>query len=314
MPRVSSVVDASVGDGIRLDRWLSSLPGAITRSRLKNGLTLLTVNGTPSRLSRPVREGDVIVAEWEDAEAAGIEPEEIALDVIYEDSNVTVVNKTSGMVTHPAAGNWNGTLVNALLWHWGQGARTRAVPGLRPGIVHRLDKDTSGVIITARNPETEAYLQGLFKSRRVKKTYLAIVRGKPPQVEGTVETNIARDAKSRKKFAATPLDSRGKRAKTSYKVIASWDRHALVAFALHTGRTHQIRVHCKYLGCPILGDPIYGKKDADFPSASLMLHAWRLTLVLPDGERQTRFEAPVPSRMKAIMEVLRAAGKPEGGS
>ncbi len=321
MPRVSVVVDASAGEGIRLDRWLSSQPGAITRSRLKNGLSLLTVNGIPSKPSRSVREGDVIVAEWEDAFAGGISPEDIPLEILYEDANVTVVNKRCGMVTHPAAGNWSGTLVNALLWHWARnrpsGEKTpRAVGdegaghGLRPGIVHRLDKDTSGVIITAKNPETEAYPQGLFKSRSVKKIYLAIVCGRPPQEEGTVETNIARDAKSRKRFVATDLASRGKRAKTTYKIVAAWERHSLVAFSLHTGRTHQIRVHCRHLGCPILGDPIYGKKDRDFPSAALMLHAWRLSLVLPDGDQRTRFEAPVPARMKSVMEILRGKARP----
>lgn len=319
MPRILITVDASAGQGIRLDRWLASIPGAITRSRLKNGLSLLTVNDSPAKLSRVIHPGDTILAEWEDETVEGISAENIPLDIIYEDANVTVVNKQSGMVTHPAAGNWTGTLVNALLWRWstipvGDTAEARIRVGehsegaLRPGIVHRLDKDTSGLIITARNPETEAYLQGLFKTRRVKKIYLAIVCGRPKERERTIETNIARDPKSRKKFIATAMTSPGKRAKTSYRVIASWEKHSLIAFVLHTGRTHQIRVHCKYLGFPILGDPIYGRKDHTFPHASLMLHAWRLSLNLPDDENRTRFEAPVPERMKAVIDALNDTG------
>lgn len=302
MRTLSVVVDDSAPSGIRLDRYCAGIEGSPTRSRLKNGATEILVNGTPSKLSRIVRPKDVITVTWEDPVCEDIGPENIPLDILYEDGNVTVVNKKQGMVTHPAAGHWSGTLVNALLWRW----KTQASgENLRPGIVHRLDKDTSGVIITARNPETEAWLQDQFRLRRTKKIYAAILSGIPRTRSGEIRTQIVRDPKNRKRFTWSDNVERGKAAHTEFRVVKTYGPYALVLFTLHTGRTHQLRVHSKYIGCPILGDPVYGKNDSSFKGATLMLHARTLKIRLPGNEQFSRFDAPIPVRFKKVIKSLR---------
>ncbi len=289
-------------EGMRLDRYCANHAGAVSRSRLKNGALGVTVNRKPAKLSRTVKNGDEIILAWEDPVPERIEGEDIPLSVLYEDDNVTVIDKAQGMVTHPAAGNWTGTLVNALMWRWGI-----ECPGasLRPGIVHRLDKDTSGVIITARNPETETFLQERFRTRQTRKVYVAVLQGVPRMARGDIRTRIARDPKNRKRFTWTDDESRGKTAHTGYRVIKTYGGYSLVLFRLYTGRTHQLRVHSKYMGCPILGDPIYGKKDRIFPDSTLMLHARRLTIALPDSKGVMTFRAPLPDRFKAVIGRLR---------
>lgn len=308
MAEIRITVEGVPPEGIRLDRHCASQPGAISRSRLKGGALEIRVNGKPARLSRLVRDGDQISISWEDPEPASIEPEEIPLRIIYEDERVTVVDKSQGMVTHPAAGNWSGTLVNALLWHWGRAPiASGAVDDqarLRPGIVHRLDKDTSGVIIAARTREAEEWLQGEFQSRRARKVYAAILTRVPPSVRGEIRTRIYRDPANRKRFKAGDDERKGKAAHTSYKVVHAWGRYALVLFLLHTGRTHQLRVHSKHIGCPILGDPVYGKKDPLFPDASLMLHARSLEIRLPGDEQRTRFVSRTPPRFRDVIARL----------
>jgi 23S rRNA pseudouridine1911/1915/1917 synthase len=298
---ISVTVGESAGSGVRLDRYCAALPGAISRSRLKNGATSITVNGLSAKFSRIVKPGDAVVISWEDPEPDDLLPEAIDLDVLYEDDQVTVVNKRQGMVTHPAAGNWSGTLVNALLWRW-KAAAPEGNP--RPGIVHRLDKDTSGVIITARSIDALTWLQGQFKSRLTKKVYFAVLRGVPRQLRGEIKTQLVRDPKNRKRFTWSLDPSVGKAAHTSYKVLKTRGPYSLVAFRLHTGRTHQIRVHSLYLGCPILGDPIYGKRDALFPTATLMLHAHSLKIRLPGAASRRIFVAPVPPRFRKVLKAL----------
>ena len=304
MPEISIEVDVSAAAGMRLDRYCALRSGQVSRSRLKNGALSVTVNGLPAKLSRTVRPGDRIFLSWEDPEPEALVPENIPLEILYEDENVTVVNKRQGMVTHPAAGNWSGTLVHALLWHWKQEAPSG---NPRPGIVHRLDKDTSGIIITARNPETETWLQTQFRTRRVRKTYAAILKGVPPRRSGEIKTQILRDPKNRKRFTWSDDVTKGKFAHTDYRVVRVYGGYALVLFTLHTGRTHQIRVHSKFLGCPILGDPIYGKKDALFQGATLMLHAYRLVIRLPGIDTAMRFIAPIPPRFRKVIRALRNA-------
>jgi 23S rRNA pseudouridine1911/1915/1917 synthase len=289
-------------DGIRLDRYCSQNSGTISRSRLKNGATLILINGTPTKLSKTVHNGDIITLQWEDPPAESITPENIPLNILFENEDVTVVNKAQGMVTHPAIGNWNKTLVNALLWHWKISTTTETQ---RPGIVHRLDKDTSGIIITARTIDCETYLQKQFSSRKVKKIYAAILCGIPKEKTGDIKTQLIRDTKNRKKFTTTDHQDKGKFSHTGYKVVACYGPYSLVLFTLYTGRTHQIRVHSKFIGCPILGDPIYGKKDARFPSATLMLHAKKLQIVLPNNESPSVFSAPIPLRFKKVISALR---------
>jgi len=302
MTELNLVVDETAAGGMRLDKYCALRPDSISRSRLKNGALEITVNGQSAKMSRKVRPSDRLCIRWEDPVPEGIEPEDIPLSILYEDDNVTVLDKRQGMVTHPAAGNWTGTLVHALLWHWKQKA-----DGVnpRPGIVHRLDKDTSGVIITARNPETETLLQERFRSRSVGKTYAAILCGVPREHRGEIRTQLIRDPKNRKRFTWTADPGKGRFAHTGYRVIRVYGPYCLVLFSLHTGRTHQLRVHSKYIGCPILGDSVYGKKDRLFPDATLMLHARSLRICLPGSETPVTFEAPVPLRFKKILKTLK---------
>ncbi len=304
MPKILLTVDQSAEGGMRLDMYCVKADRSLTRSRLKNGAREIRVNGFEAKLSRTVRPGDTIAVEWDDPEQEQVEPEDIPLSVLFENEHVTVVNKRQGMVTHPAAGNWTGTLVHALLWRWKKDQTNE----LRAGIVHRLDKDTSGVIITARDRETESLLQKRFKNHAVRKTYIAIVCGIPRAKEGVIETRLVRDPGNRKRFTWTDNPEKGKFAKTSYRVIKTLDGYSLVVFTLHTGRTHQIRVHSKYLGTPILGDPVYGKRDKRFPDATLMLHARRLSIRIPGEDDVMTFKAPVPRRFRRIIQLL--SGEP----
>lgn len=299
---LSIQVDASAGQGMRLDRYCAMKEKSITRSRLKMAAIKISINGKVSRLGKMVKSGDLIEIEWEDPVPDHIEAEQIPLDILFENDSVTVVNKPQGMVTHPAAGNWKGTLVNALLFHWGQ---HRQENNLRPGIVHRLDKDTSGVIITARTPEAESFLQAEFANRAAKKQYVAILQGTPKALTGDIKTRIVRDPGNRKRFACTDKQEAGKFAHTGYRVVRQYGPYTLVVFSLFTGRTHQLRVHSKYLGAPILGDPVYGKKDRVFTDATLMLHAYKLSIHLPGNPRRTLFCAPLPRRFRQILDRLK---------
>lgn len=302
MSEIRLVVEEDVGKSMRLDRYCALHNGAISRSRLKNGALAISVNGQSAKMSRNVRVSDIITIRWEDPIPEQLIAENIPLSIIFEDENVTVVDKAQGMVTHPAAGNWSGTLVHALLWHWKRGV----VEGnYRPGIVHRLDKDTSGVIITARNIETETWLQSRFRARKVSKVYAAILKGVPSVREGEIRTQILRDPKNRKRFICSEDQERGRSAHTSYRVIRVYGHYALVLFRLHTGRTHQLRVHSKFLGCPILGDPVYGKKDSLFSDCTLMLHARSLRICLPSSDKVSLFESPIPSRFKHTLKILK---------
>jgi 23S rRNA pseudouridine1911/1915/1917 synthase len=233
---------------------------------------------------------------------------------LYEDSRVIVIDKAQGMVVHPGAGNPSGTLVNALLYRWMAfpGGRVENSPepagafpefaggGIRPGIVHRLDKDTSGVMICAWDDESLAFLAGQFKARKVRKCYAAILQGVPKESRGQVKTLLCRDSRDRKRFA---VGERGKEALSYYRLIRCWGSHSLVLLRPRTGRTHQLRVQMAYLGHPVVGDPIYGFRDPLFPSASLMLHAKSLAIKLPGGERRI-FKSPLPDRFRPLIRTL----------
>ncbi len=290
----------------------------MNRSKLKAGVNQISLNGKLAKLSTKVSAGDKIEIEWEDNIPDDIEPEDLPLDIIYEDENVTLVNKAQGMVTHPAAGNWTGTLVNGLLFHWGRASVRQLKSGndseilerRRPGIVHRLDKDTSGLIITAKNRFAEEWLNGQFKNRRnLAKVYIAICQGLPPVQKGFVETQIIRDPGNRKRFKAVTGTDDGKFAKTRFRCIACYGSFSLMAVKIYTGRTHQIRVHMKYLGCPILGDPLYGSKVKSkiFPDASLMLHSYMLKILLPGHSECSTFRTRTPGRFKSVLRKLHSS-------
>jgi 23S rRNA pseudouridine1911/1915/1917 synthase len=305
MPVVTFKVETE--EIVRLDTYCSTIQG-ISRSRLKNGLTLVKVNGVEAKLSLKLKGGEKVELEWEDPIPEAIIAEDIPLEIMYENDDVTIINKKQGMVTHPGAGNWRGTLVNALLYHWGrhdiENVGESEFRNQRPGIVHRLDKDTSGVLITARNRDAEQWLQEQFKKRRVRKEYIAIVLGHPPAKHGSIKTQIVRDSRNRKKFVTSDDPQKGKFAHTVYYCIGMYGPYSLMRVKLKTGRTHQIRVHMKHIGCPILGDPIYGKPDGLFESASLMLHARTLGIRLPNDETFKLFTAAVPIRFKKVLKTL----------
>lgn len=315
MPFFSKTVPDDFLTSIRLDKFIASASDGMNRSKLKSGVTKIYLNGKNVKLSAKVKAGDKIDIEWEESIPEDITPENIPLDIIYEDEDVTVINKKQGMVTHPACGNWTGTLVNALLYHWGRSSikEKHDVPAgeilanRRPGIVHRLDKDTSGIIITAKNRNSEEWLHNQFLDhKKVTKEYIAICCGHPKKSGGKIETHIIRDPKNRKRFKATDDFSQGKYACTIYKCIATYGPFSLMRCRIKTGRTHQIRVHMKYLGCPIMGDPIYGNslKKSEFESASLMLHAYLLKIRLPGKKEFITFKSKVPIRFKKVLRTL----------
>lgn len=312
MAAFSITVPADYKNAERLDKYIANLPNGMNRSKLKSGITQLLINGKQSKLSQKIKAGDTIYIEWQDNIPDNIEPENIPLDILYEDENVTVVNKPQGMVTHPACSNWTGTLVNALLYHWGrqaiqqlkEGPESQVLMRRRPGIVHRLDKETSGIIITARNRDSEEWLCNQFKSRQVRKEYILIVKGRPPEPAGDIQTQIIRDPKDRKKFKAVTDTQEGKFARTIYHCISSYGNYTLVRVRLKTGRTHQIRVHMKYLGCPIVGDGIYNKTDPLFPNETLMLHSKLLEITLPNGQTKV-FTTPTPARFLELEKKLK---------
>jgi 23S rRNA pseudouridine1911/1915/1917 synthase len=301
MPGYSGAVEGSFSV-LRLDRYVAENLKLLTRSQLKTKLLGATLNGKPVKLSRIVKPGDFLELAWADPEPLALTPEDLPLDILYEDDRVVVLNKAQGMVVHPGAGNHSGTLANALLYRRLRfplsGAGTSgALPGnCRPGIVHRLDKDTSGVIIASYDDAALAFLSDQFKERTVKKTYAAIVQGTPREEQGMVETRIVRDSRNRKRFAVSV--DRGKSALTRYRVIRSWGAYSLLALRPRTGRTHQLRVHLRHLGRPILGDSIYGLPDKRFPNATLMLHALTLSITLPGRDLPTLFKAPLPARFR----------------
>lgn len=302
----------------RLDVYISSLPEGITRSQLKSGCSDIKINGKNKKLSYKVCANDVIEFEWTNNIPCNIEGEDIPLDIIYEDENVCVINKKQGMVTHPACGNWTGTLVNALLFHWNKDSIQNVNSGdlkdilkkQRPGIVHRLDKDTSGIIITAKNSFTEEFLSSQFRNHKsLKKEYIAICMGCPAERSGVIKTRIVRDPNDRKKFKTSFDETKGKLAISYYKCIACYGDYSLFRVRILTGRTHQIRVHLKHINCPILGDEIYSRIDKKIPKAKLMLHAKILEIRIPNKPNPVRFKTKTPERFLEVIRVLKNSYK-----
>ena len=290
----------------RLDKFLVKQLQEFSRSRMqrlisdgfvevdgqlakKGGLTLENGSRVTVRIPPPVPT-DLI-------------PEEIPLDILFENEGLIAINKPAGMVVHPAAGHASGTLVNAVL---GYDPEIEGIGGEeRPGVVHRLDKETSGVILLAKNERAHRWLQDQFRLRKTEKAYLALVDGKPPTPSGRVEAHIGRDPNHRKRMAIVP-ESRGREAISEFKTLESFKAHTLLEFHPLTGRTHQIRLHCAFLGCPIVGDVVYGRKKSSIPMDRHFLHAWRLKILLP-GEKEPKFlEAPLPEELQRVLHSLRA--------
>jgi 23S rRNA pseudouridine1911/1915/1917 synthase len=315
---------------IRLDSYAAEHLNLLSRSQIKSRLLQARINGKEVKLSRLIKAGDMLELSWLSAAPQYLVPECIALDVLYEDDHCAVINKPQGMVVHPGAGNHSGTLANGLLWRrlhrtdnspLAGTAKNTHVENLRTGIVHRLDKDTSGVMIAAYDDESLAFLSAQFKNRNVHKQYLALVHGTPSETSGSICTRLVRDPRERKRFAAQPVTTQsgpkqkepGKIALTRYRILKSWGDYSLLLCKPKTGRTHQIRVHLSYLGNPILGDPVYNsgisKTAQSLPllnGATLMLHAYKLSIVLPKQQEKSVFKAPMPERFKAIIARLNA--------
>ena len=275
----------------RVDRFLAKTVPQLSRSRIQGLIRQghVTVNGSAPRARDMVRAGDRIVLIEPPAEAIDLVPEEVALAVLFEDKDLIVINKPAGISVHPGAGRKGGTLVNALLSH------CKDLSGIggkeRPGIVHRLDKETTGCLVVAKNDFAHIDLSRQFASRTVDKIYLALVAGKLQRGSGNIVAPIARHRVHRKKMAIAREG--GRTARTDFKVLRTGDNASLVECRLHSGRTHQIRVHFQHLGHPILGDSVYGGRRAgNFPRQ--MLHAWKLGFDHPATKKRMEFEAPVP--------------------
>ncbi|NIS80013.1 MAG: RluA family pseudouridine synthase [Anaerolineales bacterium] len=231
-----------------------------------------------------------------------LKPEPIPLDIVFENKDLILVNKPAGMVVHPSAGHSTGTLVQAILAH---APDLRGVGGeLRPGVVHRLDKNTSGLIILAKDDTAHRALQRQFKDREVEKIYLALVKGHPPTPTGRIEAPIGRDPHHRKRMAVVPI-GKGREAITIYQTQEQFDQYALLEVQPLTGRTHQIRLHLAFLGCPVVGDPTYGRRDKDLDLHRQFLHASALSFCLPGEDSPRRFEVPLPPELEAVLQDIR---------
>lgn len=293
--------------GERLDKYVTeSLEdgAAVSRTQvqewLKSGAVL--VNGRPGKANYKVAAADTIAVAIPEPVSAVIEPEDIPLDVVYEDSDVIVINKPRGMVVHPALGHYSGTVVNALMFHCKDLSGINGV--LRPGIVHRIDKDTSGLIMAAKNDAAHASLAQQLKEHTVTRKYMALVHGNVPHENGTVDAPIGRDPHDRKLFTVT--DRGSKHAVTHFSVVERiGDDFTLLELQLETGRTHQIRVHMKYIGYPLAGDPVYGRNKT-IGLKGQALHAAVLGFIHPRTGAEMMFEAPIPDDMERELAILRS--------
>lgn len=290
------IADQPQDPGERLDRFLHGKLPELSRARIQDLIRTdhARLNGKPTKPGAALKAGDTVSLTIPDPVSTEVVAQDIPLEILYEDADILVINKPPGLVVHPAAGNADGTLVNALLHHCddlsGIGGETR------PGIVHRLDKDTSGCIVVAKHDRAHRRLTESFSDRRISKTYLAVVNGVPEEERGRQQNFIGRHPVDRKRMTIL-YDGAGKEAITEWERLAIHQDCALIRCRLLTGRTHQIRVHMKDgLGCPILGDPIYGHPSRQKIKASrLMLHAWRLAFNHPMTEQPLAFEAAMPA-------------------
>jgi len=316
-PRRAQVPDDLAGE--RLDKVLAKIFPEFSRSRLQGWIEeqRVRVDGAPAKVRQPVPLGATIELVPDLLpEQLAFTPEPVPLDVVYEDDAILVINKPAGLVVHPAAGNWSGTILNGLLHRYGESAA--GLP--RAGIVHRLDKETSGLMVVARTLEAQTDLVRQLQARTVKRRYLALVWGNMP-AEGTIDAPIGRDPRERTRMAVV-RGAAGKPARTHYRRVDSTLWHGQPVSAIHcdleTGRTHQIRVHCAHIGHPLLGDPVYGRARGRRSVAALpdgfarqALHAWRLGLIHPVTGRAMQWRADVPDDMDALIEALGFGGESE---
>lgn len=288
--------------GKRLDIYIAENFNELSRTMIKKLIESnnILVNDKSEKVSYKVQANDNISIDIPEAKETKLKAQEIPLDIIYEDSDIIVINKPKGMVVHPANGNPDGTLVNAIL-----SICKNSLSGiggeLRPGIVHRLDKDTSGLIIVAKNDKAHINMSEQIKERNVKKTYIALVRGNVPEEEATINMPIGRSTKDRKKMAVT---KNGKQAITHFKVLKRYSKYTLLEIKIETGRTHQIRVHMAKIGYPVVGDAVYSNGKNEFGIEGQMLHAYKLEFMHPITNKHMELTAPLPQYFEEILKKL----------
>ena len=290
----------------RLDKFLVERLPEFSRARLQGLIQdgFVLVNGLPAKKNGQPLEADMQVeVRIPPPLPTGLVAEDIPLEIVFENDDLLVVNKPAGMVVHPAAGHPSGTLVNAVL---GYDPEFGEIGGEeRPGVVHRLDKETSGLILMAKNDAAIHWLQDQFRLRKVEKTYLALVDGHPPTPTGRVEAPIGRDPGHRRQMAIVS-PGKGREAVSEYKTLETFKSHALLEFHPLTGRTHQIRLHCAFLDCPIVGDKVYGRRSQSIELDRHFLHATRLKIILPGETKPRVFESPLPEELVAVLDELRS--------
>ncbi|WP_248926585.1 RluA family pseudouridine synthase [Paenibacillus hamazuiensis] len=291
--------------GERIDKYIvESLEEDVSRTHVQQWIKdgHVTVNGKPVKPNYKLAAEDAIAVTVPEPEELNIQPEPIPLDVVYEDSDVIVVNKPRGMVVHPAAGHYSGTLVNALMHHCKDLSGINGV--MRPGIVHRIDKDTSGLLMAAKNDLAHQHLAEQLKEHSVSRKYIAIVHGNLAHDHGTIDAPIGRDPHDRMLYTVT--DKNSKHAVTHFVVLERLGAYSVVELKLETGRTHQIRVHMKFIGHPLVGDPAYGRsKGITMEVEGQALHAAELGFTHPRSGERMQFEAPLPAEMERLLDVLR---------
>ncbi len=290
----------------RLDKFLVEQLPQFSRSQLQNLIRNGNVQVNDSVVTKTgfnLEGRQQVQVHVPPPEPTDLIPEDIPLDMVFENDDVMVINKPAGMVVHPAAGHSTGTLVHAALAH---APEMEGINGeQRPGIVHRLDKDTSGLILIAKNDTAHRWLQDQFKDREVRKVYLALVDSAPPTPTGRVEAPIGRDSGNRKRMAVVP-PRKGRDSVTEYETLEVFEEHTLLEVHPLTGRTHQIRIHMAFLGCPITGDTLYGHRKPTLPIKRHFLHAARLTVTLPGEDAPRTFEAPLPEELQKALDTLRS--------
>jgi 23S rRNA pseudouridine1911/1915/1917 synthase len=292
----------------RLDRYLSEHLPDLSRSRIQKLIEQgqVWINGQPCPSKKvAVRVGDRVDITIPAVAPLELQAEAMALDILYEDEHLIILNKPIGLVVHPAPGHAEGTLVNALLAHCGD--QLAGIGGVqRPGIVHRLDKDTSGAIAIAKTDHAHQHLQAQFKAKTARREYLAVVYGAPSRDTGTIDAAIGRHPIDRKKMAVIPEDKGGRRAITHWQIRERLGNFTLMLFQLETGRTHQIRVHSAYIGHPVVSDPVYGSgRSIGVNLTGQALHAWKLRLQHPVSEQWLEVTAPLPPEFLTLLDILR---------
>ncbi|MBQ8468961.1 MAG: RluA family pseudouridine synthase [Clostridia bacterium] len=299
--QTSHVVESE--NKVRLDVYLAELLSDWSRSQIKLQIDAGGVEINKKTIKKAgflIKDGDEISLNFKTEELSA-KPEDIPLDIVYEDAQMAVINKPQGMVVHPAPGSKNHTLVNALLFHFGKEISDGSNK-IRPGIVHRIDKDTSGLLVVAKNNVAHDNLAKQIGEHSAFRHYLALVEGVIKEDSGTIDQPLARDPSDRKKFAVI---SGGKRAITHYSVVQRYEANTLVEFVLETGRTHQIRVHSKFMGHPIVGDKTYGFAKQKFNLNGQLLHAYKLELNHPTTNERMTFECPLPSYFESVLKKLK---------